>query len=148
MTVLGSHARPSPAPGIDPLLWVPCTWVRHACCACAVAAVDDVGGRIGRLVHIAHRAWAELHPGLRQSTTVAGFERYDAHPTLSTICRYAVSVGARLRTSVIDDCDTCADGRAFSAAITGLPFDSMPVVTHMPAPGAWTADPKRMTLHA
>lgn len=80
--------------------------------------------------------------------TVAGFERYDANPTLSTIRRYAVSVGARLRTSVIDDCDTCADGRAFSAAVTGLPFDFMPVATYMPAPGAWTADPERMTLRA
>lgn len=80
--------------------------------------------------------------------TVAGFERYDANPTLSTIRRYAVSVGARLLTSVIDDCDTCADGREFSAAITGLPLDFMPVATRSPAVGTWVADPERMTLHA
>jgi transcriptional regulator with XRE-family HTH domain len=38
--------------------------------------------------------------------TVAAFERYDSNPTLSTIRRYAVAVGARLSTEVIDDCLT------------------------------------------
>lgn len=36
--------------------------------------------------------------------TVAGFERYDANPTLSTLRRYAMAVGARLETKVVDDC--------------------------------------------
>ena len=36
--------------------------------------------------------------------TVAGLERYDANPTLSTIRRYAVAVGARITETVIDDC--------------------------------------------
>jgi transcriptional regulator with XRE-family HTH domain len=36
--------------------------------------------------------------------TVAGFERYDANPTLSTIRRYALAVGARIDERVEDDC--------------------------------------------
>lgn len=36
--------------------------------------------------------------------TVAAFEHYDSNPTLSTIRRYALAVGARLEISVIDDC--------------------------------------------
>lgn len=36
--------------------------------------------------------------------TVAAFERYDSNPTLATIRRYAVAVGARIQNSVIDDC--------------------------------------------
>jgi transcriptional regulator with XRE-family HTH domain len=37
--------------------------------------------------------------------TVASFERYDANPTLATIRRYALAVGARVQNSVIDDCE-------------------------------------------
>lgn len=37
--------------------------------------------------------------------TVAAFERYDSNPTLSTIRRYALAVGARIQNSVIDDCE-------------------------------------------
>jgi transcriptional regulator with XRE-family HTH domain len=36
--------------------------------------------------------------------TVAGFERYDANPTLSTVRRYALAVGATLDERVVDDC--------------------------------------------
>ncbi|WP_253259637.1 helix-turn-helix transcriptional regulator [Subtercola boreus] len=36
--------------------------------------------------------------------TVAAFERYDSNPTLSSIRRYALAVGARIRHSVDDDC--------------------------------------------
>ncbi|MFD6163694.1 helix-turn-helix domain-containing protein [Oerskovia sp. NPDC060287] len=36
--------------------------------------------------------------------TVAGFERYDANPTLSTVRRYALAVGAKLDERVVDDC--------------------------------------------
>ncbi len=36
--------------------------------------------------------------------TVAGFEHYDANPTLSTLRRYALAVGGRLHTDVVDDC--------------------------------------------
>lgn len=36
--------------------------------------------------------------------TVAAFERYDSNPTLATIRRYAIAVGARIQNSVIDDC--------------------------------------------
>lgn len=36
--------------------------------------------------------------------TVAAFEHYDANPTLATLQRYAMAVGAVLHTQVIDDC--------------------------------------------
>lgn len=36
--------------------------------------------------------------------TVAAFERYDSNPTLATIRRYALAVGAKIQNSVIDDC--------------------------------------------
>lgn len=41
--------------------------------------------------------------------TVASFERYDANPTLATIRRYALAVGARLETHVVDDCSSHTD---------------------------------------
>ncbi|GEL93890.1 helix-turn-helix domain-containing protein [Cellulomonas composti] len=44
--------------------------------------------------------------------TVAGFERDDANPTLSTLRRYALAVGAKTRTVVIDD---CAEARGASS---------------------------------
>ena len=37
--------------------------------------------------------------------TVAAFERYDANPTLSTVRRYALAVGARIRTTVERDAE-------------------------------------------
>lgn len=36
--------------------------------------------------------------------TVAAFEHYDSNPTLATLQRYAMAVGAILSTQVIDDC--------------------------------------------
>lgn len=36
--------------------------------------------------------------------TVAAFEHYDSNPTLASIQRYAMAVGAVLDTRVIDDC--------------------------------------------
>lgn len=36
--------------------------------------------------------------------TVAAFERYDANPTLSTIRRYALAVGAMIESNVVDRC--------------------------------------------
>ncbi|MGP4995129.1 helix-turn-helix domain-containing protein [Glutamicibacter ardleyensis] len=36
--------------------------------------------------------------------TVAAFEHYDSNPTLSTIRRYALAVGAKLEIAVVDDC--------------------------------------------
>jgi transcriptional regulator with XRE-family HTH domain len=40
--------------------------------------------------------------GVSQSA-VSQFERYDANPRLSTLRRYALAVGARLETRVVDD---------------------------------------------
>lgn len=36
--------------------------------------------------------------------TVAAFEHYDSNPTMATLQRYAMAVGAVLSTQVIDDC--------------------------------------------
>lgn len=52
--------------------------------------------------HLSQETVAE-RMGVSQPT-VAAFERYDANPTLSTIRRYALAVGVRLRTEVTDDC--------------------------------------------
>lgn len=38
--------------------------------------------------------------------TVSSFERYDSNPTLSTLRRYALAVGARIENRVVDDCNT------------------------------------------
>ncbi len=40
---------------------------------------------------------------------VAALERYDSNPTMSTIRRYAVAVEARIKTTVIDDCQQLRD---------------------------------------
>lgn len=53
--------------------------------------------------------------------TVAGFERYDANPTLSTLRRYALAVGARLETRVVDD---CVNAQEFEAVVGGERFVS------------------------
>lgn len=37
--------------------------------------------------------------------TVASFERYDANPTLATIRRYALAVGASIEHKVKDECE-------------------------------------------
>jgi len=55
-----------------------------------------------RTHHISQETVAE-RMGVSQPT-VAAFERYDANPTLSTIRRYALAVGVRVRTEVTDDC--------------------------------------------
>lgn len=41
--------------------------------------------------------------------TVAAFERYDANPTLASIRRYALAIGVRLETKIIDDCSPSFD---------------------------------------
>lgn len=58
--------------------------------------------------------------------TVAGFERYDANPTLSTIRRYALAVGARIEERVHDDC--CQVETAFAPLVASF----TPAVTVRP----------------
>ncbi|WP_349865018.1 helix-turn-helix transcriptional regulator [Leifsonia sp. WHRI 6310E] len=53
--------------------------------------------------------------------TVAAFERYDANPTLSTIRRYALAVGAGVEHKVEDRCcetDTTFNGMVTSGQLT------------------------------
>ncbi|GAA0422523.1 helix-turn-helix domain-containing protein [Leifsonia naganoensis] len=61
--------------------------------------------------------------------TVAAFERYDANPTLSTLRRYALAVGATIEHRVIDECGESDDARAFARVVDNAgwvmsqPFD-------------------------
>ncbi|MFD1210974.1 helix-turn-helix domain-containing protein [Arthrobacter sp. GCM10027362] len=57
--------------------------------------------------------------------TVAAFERYDSNPTLATIRRYALAVGARIQNSVIDDCEEHA-----------APFEHLVEIYNLHAPAA------------
>ncbi len=76
--------------------------------------------------------------------TVAGFERYDANPTLSTLRRYALAVGARLETRVVDD---CVDAQAFEAVVGGQTFASpTPVVDRAFVVTTWNPTPDRLRL--
>lgn len=50
--------------------------------------------------------------------TVAAFERYDANPTLATIRRYALAVGASIQHVVEDDCCRYSEDR-FAEVLTG-----------------------------
>lgn len=45
--------------------------------------------------------------------TVAAFERYDSNPTLASVRRYALAIGARIQNSVIDD--ESSESRVFEA---------------------------------
>lgn len=63
---------------------------------------------------------------------VASFERYDANPTLATIRRYAMAVGARLRTEVIDDCEPERVSEDWGRAVSTTTFEQLftqPTVT-------------------
>lgn len=50
--------------------------------------------------------------------TVAAFERYDANPTLSTIRRYALAVGASIEHTVDDRC--CKLDDQFESIVRGV----------------------------
>jgi transcriptional regulator with XRE-family HTH domain len=54
--------------------------------------------------------------------TVASFERYDSNPTLSTIRRYALAVGAQIEERVIDDCVRNAQRRVAAASASSPRF--------------------------
>lgn len=50
--------------------------------------------------------------------TVAAFERYDSNPTLATLRRYALAVGASIGHAVDDQCCRADDDKA-EAIVTG-----------------------------
>lgn len=50
--------------------------------------------------------------------TIAAFEHYDANPTLATVRRYALAVGANIEHSVVDAC--CSIDESFEAIVTSL----------------------------
>jgi transcriptional regulator with XRE-family HTH domain len=77
--------------------------------------------------------------------TVAGFERYDANPTLSTLRRYALAIGARLETRVIDD---IVRYREFGATVTGGAFTAPAEANVVPVVNSWTPTTDRLPVHA
>lgn len=63
-----------------------------------------------RKAHNLTQAVVAERMGVSQSA-VAQMERYDANPTLSTLTRYALAVGARMEHRVIDDVDGYVESR-------------------------------------
>ncbi len=63
-----------------------------------------------RKKHKLSQAEVATRMGVTQPT-VSEFESDDSNPTLGTIRRYAMAVGARLRTEVIDDVEDQAGSR-------------------------------------
>ncbi|VXB36195.1 hypothetical protein PSCLAVI8L_130563 [Pseudoclavibacter sp. 8L] len=72
----------------------------------AEASPESIQALADKLADVIDERKAEVgaRMGVSQAT-VSGFEHYDANPTLSTIRRYAMAVGARLEIKVNDDCD-------------------------------------------
>jgi transcriptional regulator with XRE-family HTH domain len=64
--------------------------------------------------------------------TVAAFERYDSNPTLSTIRRYALAVGARIQNIVLDDCEEHA--LAFETLVAA---NRLPMKVQSPRKSTW-----------
>lgn len=76
--------------------------------------------------------------------TVAGFEHYDANPTLSTIRRYALAVGARIRSTVVDDCTD--EQSSFVAVVTGAALS--PARVSAPSRvSSWVPDAEQLAVH-
>lgn len=75
----------------------------------AAAVVATTSGMLRDLVDLRDKhdlTQAELAERMGVSQpSVAAFERYDANPTVASIVRYAVAVGARLDLTVVDDYD-------------------------------------------
>ena len=73
----------------------------------ADALFEDHTNMMRNLVQIRHKhnlkqSVVAERMGVTQPS-VSQFERYDANPTLDTVRRYAMAVGARVSTRVIDD---------------------------------------------
>lgn len=76
--------------------------------------------------------------------TVAAFERFDSNPTLGTIRRYALAVGALVRHDVIDDCHPVSAG-GLRATVGGR---VSPAWTTNPALGSWGKSSKKLVTRA
>lgn len=70
--------------------------------------------------------------------TVSEFERYDSNPTLATIRRYAVAVGARFEGGVIDDCAAHVS-ISISTKELELMWGTVSTPTHWTWKPQWTA---------
>jgi len=69
----------------------------------AEALADDHAEMMASLVALRREGLTQTEVAERMGVTqptVAGLERYDANPTLSTVRRYALAVGAMIKTRV------------------------------------------------
>lgn len=73
----------------------------------AVALIENHSRLLSKLVYLREKqglSQAEVAQRMGVGVrTVARFERYDANPTLSTLRLYALCIGARIESQVIDD---------------------------------------------
>lgn len=73
--------------------------------------------------------------GMSQSA-VSQFERHDANPTLRTLRRYALAVGARLEIRVVDDWDRRPVSVAPVAGFTWVPDKDIAGTRFVTCPGS------------
>lgn len=97
----------------------------------AEALVDEmtdfmVDLRALREKHRLHQGIVAERMGVSQSA-VSQFESYDSNPTLSTIRRYAMAIGARLELRVIDDYEETPSGQR---SVQPLPME-MGTASHL-----------------
>lgn len=95
--------------------------------------------------HLSQEAVAE-RMGVSQPT-VAAFERYDSNPTLSTIRRYALAVGASI-SHVLDDRCCVADADSFTAVVTGAAQNWAPAPRGREVDWAWGAGEMKIGARA
>lgn len=79
--------------------------------------------------------------------TVAAFEHYDSNPTLSTIQRYAMAVGAVTNMTVVDDCEASAPNR-WSKVLRGRATFAAPAAPKATPPGVTVSTAVRTKVPA
>lgn len=115
----------------------------------ADSLIEDHAALLTRLIalrkeHGLSQAEVARRMGVSQPT-VAGFERYDANPTLSTLRRYALAVGARLETHVVDD--SVVRDREYGASVAGETFTTSAGAGAAPVIGSWVPTASRLSVN-
>ncbi|XBH22190.1 helix-turn-helix transcriptional regulator [Jonesiaceae bacterium BS-20] len=80
-----------------------------------------------RKMHGLSQAEIATRMGISQPA-VASFERYDSNPTLATIRRYALVVGATMKTIVEDACTRSNGWQSFDSACSSRPDNNVRVL--------------------
>lgn len=115
----------------------------------ADSLIEDHAALLKRLIalrkeHELSQSEVARRMGVSQPT-VAGFERYDANPTLSTLRRYALAVGARFETHVVDD--TVVSSREFDGSIAGTTFTTPASASAAPVIESWLPTASRLPVN-